>query len=202
LRTTGGSRDGAAFFVSAARLTPPPPSGRARAENAEANVGPQGGADVGDGDLGRIRTSDPRVRSAMLYPAELRGQHSTGRLARLSRTGEIFGVGGPWVGRISGRFNRKPRQAVRCPPGSPWTQPTLVRPCPSLQRMSWAAGSAYQRRVSMALVPAPARVSSCALCAATFVPKARLEEARLAWKNSAAQSTATTPQTAQCAAFC
>ena len=144
----------------------------------------------GNGDLGRIRTSDPRVRSAMLYPAELRGQHSTGRLARLSRTGEKFAAADRSISTAS---MENPRQAVRCLPGSPWTQPTLVQPCPNLQRVSWVAGSGHQRRVSAALV-APAR-TRCALWAGTSVPKARLEEARLAWKNS------TAPQTAHWAAL-
>src|SRR6476659_7413226 len=41
------------------------------------------------------------------------------------------------------RFNGKPPQAVRCLPGSPWTQPTLVQPCPNLQRVCWVAGSGH-----------------------------------------------------------
>src|ERR1700688_1567536 len=48
------------------------------------------GGEVGLGALGEIRTPDPRIRSPMLYPAELRARPSCGRnisTAPISRVG-------------------------------------------------------------------------------------------------------------------
>jgi hypothetical protein len=161
-----------------------------------------GGVLGGNGDLGRIRTSDPRVRSAMLYPAELRGQHSAGRLARLSESGAKFRTRTPGGGRRAGPCQQKTPTGREMPAGVSLDRPTLVRPCPIHQRMSAVAGSVHQSKVSTAPMPHPARMPAGELWAGTLVSIARLDEAWLPWKNSAAQSTATLPQTAQWTPFC